>query len=71
MSAEDFNKAWDSFTVSTGLQRAEQLTERYKVQGVPLIVINGKYTTDAGMAGGPGQLLQLINDLAASEKQRR
>lgn len=71
VSTEDFNKAWDSFTVSTGLQRAEQLTERYKVQGVPLIVINGKYTTDPGMAGGPGQLLQLINDLAASEKQRR
>ncbi|MEJ0037122.1 MAG: thiol:disulfide interchange protein DsbA/DsbL [Gammaproteobacteria bacterium] len=71
VSAEDFNKAWDSFTVSTGLQRAEQLTERYKVNGVPLIVINGKYTTDVGMAGGPGQLLQLINDLAASEKQRR
>jgi thiol:disulfide interchange protein DsbA len=71
VSVDDFNKAWDSFTVSTGLQRAEQLTERYKVQGVPLIVINGKYTTDPGMAGGPGQLLQLINDLAASEKQRR
>jgi len=71
VSTEDFNKAWDSFTVSTGLQRAEQLTERYKVQGVPLIVINGKYTTDPGQAGGPGQMLQLINDLAASEKQRR
>ena len=71
VSTEEFNKAWDSFTVSTGLQRAEQLTERYKVQGVPMIVINGKYTTDVGMTGGPGQLLQLINDLAASEKQRR
>jgi thiol:disulfide interchange protein DsbA len=71
VSVEDFNKAWDSFAVSTGLQRAEQLTERYKVQGVPLIVINGKYTTDVGMAGGQGQLLQLINDLAASEKQHR
>jgi thiol:disulfide interchange protein DsbA len=70
VSAEDFNKAWDSFTVASGLQRAEQLTERYKVNGVPLIVINGKYTTDAGQAGGPGQLLQLINDLAASEKRR-
>jgi thiol:disulfide interchange protein DsbA len=70
VSAEDFNKAWDSFTVSSGLQRADQLTQRYKVNGVPLIVINGKYTTDVGQAGGPGQLLQLINDLAASEKRR-
>ncbi len=71
VSVEDFNKAWDSFTVNAGLQRAEQLTERYKVEGVPLIVINGKYTTEPGLAGGQGQLLQLINDLAASEKQRR
>ena len=71
VSADDFNKAWDSFSVNSGLQRAEQLTERYQVQGVPLIVINGKYTTDPGLAGGQGQLLQLINDLAASEKQRR
>ena len=70
VSAEDFNKAWDSFTVSAGLQRAEQLTTRYKVNGVPLIVVNGKYTTDVGQAGGPGQLLQLINDLAAGEKRR-
>ena len=36
ISAEDFNKAWDSFTVSSGLQRAEQLTQRYQVDGVPL-----------------------------------
>ncbi len=70
VSTEDFNKAWDSFTVSSGLQRAEQLTQRYKVNGVPLVVVNGKYTTDVGQAGGPGQLLQLINDLAASEKKR-
>jgi len=70
VSTEDFNKAWDSFTVSSGLQRAEQLTQRYKVNGVPLIIINGKYTTDVGQAGGPGQLLQLINDLSAGEKRR-
>jgi thiol:disulfide interchange protein DsbA len=70
IKAEDFNKAWDSFTVNSSLQRAEQLTQRYHVDGVPLIVINGKYTTDVGKAGGPGQLLSLINDLAASEKRR-
>jgi len=70
ISAADFNKAWDSFGVSSGLQRAEQLTARYKVEGVPLIVVNGKYTTDVGHAGSPGALLQLINDLAANEKRR-
>jgi protein dithiol oxidoreductase (disulfide-forming) len=70
ISAADFSKAYDSFTVSSNLQRAEQLTERYQVAGVPYVVIAGKYATDVGMAGGQSALLQLINDLAASEKRR-
>jgi protein dithiol oxidoreductase (disulfide-forming) len=70
ISEADFNKAYDSFTVSSNLQRAEQLTERYQVAGVPYVVIAGKYGTDVGMAGGQSNLLQLINDLAASEKRR-
>ncbi|HEU4623352.1 MAG TPA: thiol:disulfide interchange protein DsbA/DsbL [Steroidobacteraceae bacterium] len=70
IKAEDFDKAWSSFSVNSNLQRAQQLTERYHVDGVPLIVVNGKYVTDVGKAGGPGQLLSLINDLAAAEKRR-
>jgi thiol:disulfide interchange protein DsbA len=69
IKAEDFDKAWGSFTVNASLQRAQQLTERYHVDGVPLVVVNGKYETDVSKAGGPGQLLSLINDLAASEKR--
>jgi len=70
ISAADFNKAWDSFSVNSALQRAEQLTQRYRVEGVPMIVVNGKYKTDVGQAGGPSQLISLINDLAASERRR-
>jgi thiol:disulfide interchange protein DsbA len=70
VKADDFNKAWDSFSVNSSLQRAEQLTQRYHVEGVPLVVINGKYTTDVGKAGGPGPLLSLIDDLAANERRR-
>jgi thiol:disulfide interchange protein DsbA len=69
IKGEDFDKAWGSFTVNASLQRAQQLTERYHVDGVPLIVVNGKYETDVSKAGGPGKLLSLINDLAASEKR--
>jgi thiol:disulfide interchange protein DsbA len=69
IKVEDFDKAWSSFAVNSNLQRAQQLTERYHVDGVPLIVVNGKYETDVSKAGGAGQLLSLINDLAASEKR--
>jgi thiol:disulfide interchange protein DsbA len=65
-----FTKEWNGFTVTTALQRAEQLIRRYRVEGVPFVVVNGKYTTDVGAAGGQSQLVALINDLAAAEKRR-
>jgi thiol:disulfide interchange protein DsbA len=67
ITAEDFAKAYNSFTVNSNLQRAEQLTQRYQVQGVPLVVVDGKYSTDVAKAGGPQQLIQIIDDLSASE----
>lgn len=66
----DFLKAYDSFAVNSNLQRAEQLTLRYRVEGVPLMVVNGKYVTDVAMAGGQSELIALLNDLAAAEKRR-
>jgi len=68
ISASDFANAFNSFTVQSKLQQAEELTTRYKVEGVPMIVINGKYVTDVGMAGSQANLISLINDLAAAEK---
>jgi thiol:disulfide interchange protein DsbA len=67
VSPEDFAKAYNSFTVNSNLQRAEQLTQRYHVEGVPLIVINGKFTTDVAKAGSQSNLIALIDDLAATE----
>jgi hypothetical protein len=36
---------------------------------VPLIIVNGKYVTDVGKAGGLTELIELISDLVASEKR--
>src|ERR1700761_6783900 len=59
VKADDYTKAYNSFSVNSNLQRAEQLTQRYHVEGVPLIVINGKYTTDVAKANGQSNLIQL------------
>ena len=67
VSADDFANAYNSFAVSNNLQRAEEITQRYHVEGVPFFAVNGKYTTDVGKAGGEGKLMELLNDLAASE----
>lgn len=68
INADAFRTAYNSFTVSSNLARAEELTARYHVEGVPLIIVNGKYETDVGKAGDPEKLIQLITDLVASEK---
>lgn len=70
VSAADFDKTYRSFSVESKLQRADELTKRYKVTGVPFFVVNGKYTTDVGTAGGEPQLITLIDDLAAAEHKR-
>jgi thiol:disulfide interchange protein DsbA len=70
ISEEEFRQAYNSFAVETNLQRAEQLTRRYRVAGVPLMVINGKYTADVSSAGGQNQLIELISDLAALEEKK-
>jgi protein dithiol oxidoreductase (disulfide-forming) len=67
ISADDFAKAYNSFSVNANLQRAEEITQRYHVEGVPLIAVNGKYTTDVGKAGSEDKLIELINDLVAAE----
>jgi thiol:disulfide interchange protein DsbA len=70
ISEADYTREYNGFSVNTKLQRAEDLTRRYRVEGVPVVIVNGKYQTDVGMAGGHSELLGLINDLAASDKRR-
>jgi len=70
VTEKDFNAAYDSMTVAVNLQRAELLTKHYAIANVPTLIVNGKYSTSVGEAGGTEQMLSLINDLAASEKNR-
>ena len=67
VSKDEFTKAFSSFAVESKLQRADFLNKRYRVQSVPMVVVNGKYSTDVSTAGGEGQLFALIDELAAHE----
>jgi protein dithiol oxidoreductase (disulfide-forming) len=70
ISEADFTGAWNSFTVQTSMQKADELVHRYHVDGVPLLVINGKYVTDVNMAGSMANVMSIVSDLAASERPR-
>lgn len=66
-SDADFEKAYQDMNVQTSMQRADQLAQRYRINSVPMFVVNGKYVTDVIMAGGPDKLMSMVNDLAAQE----
>jgi len=67
VSAEEFEAASASFAVSTKLRRAEELMTRYRIASVPTVIVNGKYSTDASAAGSYDVLVELIDELVASE----
>jgi thiol:disulfide interchange protein DsbA len=70
VSAEDFEKTWNSFEVSQKLRVAQDLMRRYSIASVPAIVVNGKYRTGAGEAGGYSELLELMDELILRESIR-
>jgi thiol:disulfide interchange protein DsbA len=67
ISEDQFRKASHSFAVETALQRADELGQRYRIEGVPTFVVNGKYIADVRSAGGPEKLMSLVGDLAEQE----
>jgi thiol:disulfide interchange protein DsbA len=68
VSKVEFQKAFSSFAVESKVLRAEDLNKRYKITSTPTVVVNGKYVTDIGMAGGEDRLLQVVNELVARDK---
>lgn len=68
VSGAEFDTAFDSYDVHANVQRAEELTRRYRVEAVPALVVNGKYTTDPLLAGGTSELFALVDFLAAAER---
>jgi thiol:disulfide interchange protein DsbA len=70
ITREQFDATYDSMPVLNDLRRAAEITQNYRVANVPTIFIAGKYSTGVSEAGGADKLLSLIDDLAASEKNR-
>ncbi len=68
VSKADFQKTFNGFAVESKLARAADLNKRYRITSTPTVVVNGRYVTDAGMAGSEDKLFEVINALAARDK---
>ena len=68
VSAEDFKKTFNSFAVAVKMNNARQMTRRYKITGVPTIIVNGKYSTGARQAGSNEAIFAVVDYLVAQER---
>ncbi|MEA5444917.1 thiol:disulfide interchange protein DsbA/DsbL [Gammaproteobacteria bacterium AB-CW1] len=60
---DEFDAAYGSFEVDAKLRRAENLARRFQIRSTPSVVVNGKYVTNLGDAGGVDGLVDLGNYL--------
>ena len=69
VDADTFNGSWKSFEVDQKLRVAKDLGRRYSIQGVPAVVVNGKYRTGGAEAGSYDAVPDVIDELIARESQ--
>ena len=70
VSADDFDRTWNSFEVDQKLRVAADLARRYSVNSTPTIVVNGKYRFGAQEAGSYPKVLEVIDELIVRESAR-
>lgn len=71
VTEEDFNKAWSSFAVASRMKRADLLARRFRITGVPAIIVDGKYATDATKAGSYENVFDVVDFLARRELKEK
>ena len=69
IDAAQYNAVEKSFTVQSKLARALQLMGAYKVDGVPMVIVNGKYVTSTSHAGTPERVIPVVEQLIAMARK--
>jgi thiol:disulfide interchange protein DsbA len=69
VSNETFSKTYDSFAVESMVRNSMVMQEKFGLEGVPAVVVNGKYRTSGSMAGTYGRLTEVVATLAEREHE--
>jgi thiol:disulfide interchange protein DsbA len=68
VAADDFNKAFTSFGISSQVRQAVATAKAAKITGTPSLVVAGKYHVSAAKAGGQPGMLQVVDFLIEKER---
>jgi len=66
-----FTETYNSFGVDSEVRKAQVMGRNYQADGVPTIIVDGKYRTTASMAGSHPVLIKVINFLVKKAKAER
>lgn len=67
IDADKVEKAFDSFSVRVKVNKSTINTVKYQTSGVPVIIVNGKYWTDATHTGSHNNMLKVVEYLINKE----
>jgi thiol:disulfide interchange protein DsbA len=67
IDGDEFRKAYNSFFVDMRVRRSKEMSKRYGVDGVPTVIVNGKYRTSPSQTGGREEMVQVIDYLIGIE----
>ena len=65
-----YDAALRSFTVENKLKRAMQMTQAYKIDGVPAIGVQGRWVVSASMTGEPRMMMNVTDYLVGEARKR-
>jgi len=63
--------AYNSFSVTTSSQRANKIADTYKIDGVPTLVVQGKYVTSPSIAGDKTAAIQTMDYLVTGVREKK
>jgi thiol:disulfide interchange protein DsbA len=70
VSAEDFDKTWDSFAMTSAVKKAASRFREYGASSVPSLVVNGKYLISVNdSVKSQADMLKVVDFLVAQEKK--
>lgn len=67
LDRDEFLNNYNSFGVNARLQQAQAKIRGARVTGTPTMLVNGKYTVNASMAGGLEAMLSVVDYLVEKE----
>lgn len=68
VSNDEFDNTFRSFAVESKLKRARNLTQRYRIRSVPVLVVNGKYVASGDAVKNFDDMLAVADELVERER---